>query len=260
MSKRFALLAILLVSSEAMAAKNCALDGTQGLTPAYGSTIVDTGSISPGDTLVSMGESNTRQIFNEVRDGDITLINSATGGCTIGGYARGSSKCWGNMPASADVIWMKPINRSQGIDPNVYVAALEQDIVGALTQLNNRVTGVREVWISAHHATPYAESRIDRNGNFRDPKQEEPYSHDAIKAIEAVISKHQNTYSFKLVNSAYLWANANIARADGLKWSCNDFGNDGMHLSSAGNLKAAGLLEDFIAVAKGAPPPVCKIP
>ena len=238
----------------ANAAKNCSLDGTAGLSPEYGQTIVDNGSISPGDTLASMGESNTRQIFAKVSS-NLNLVNSATGGCTIGSYARSSSKCWGNMPKSADVVWMKPINRSQGIDPNVYMAALEQDIVGALGEINDRMTGVKEVWLSAHHATPYADDRIDRNGVLKPPKQEEPYSHDAVFPIQNVVAKYQGAYPFRLVNSAYLWANANKARADGLQWVCGDFSDDGVHLSSGGNNKAAREVEAFIANAMGAAPP-----
>ena len=250
MVKLIQVAALLTLSASACAAKNCTLDGTAGLIPAYGQTLVQSGSLSAGDTLASMGESNTKQIFDHVSDPDIVLVNSATGGCTIGSYSRSSTKCWGNMPKSADVIWMKPINRSKGIDPETYKAALEQDIVGALTQISNRMTGVREVWMSAHHATPYS----DVNSRGVPPKQGEPYSHDSIIPIQNVAQIHANTFPFKLVISSYLWAPANTPRADGAQWHCEDFNNDGVHLSPTGYRKAAGMVEASIADAKGAVP------
>ena len=235
-------------TQRAEAALDCSLDGTAGLTEAYGQTVVDSGSIGPGETLASMGESNTQQIFAELKRSDINLVNSATGGCTIGSYARSSSKCWTPMPKSAAVVWMKPINRSKGIDPGVYVAALEQDIVGALRQISTRMTGVKEVWLSGHHATPYVTSSFP-------PKQAEPYSHDSILAIQAVVANYQGAYPFKLVNAAYLWAPASKPRADGLQWTCDLFSTDGVHLSTPGNQLAAGLLSDYISNALGSEPP-----
>jgi len=239
----------------AEAAKNCSLDGTAGLNPVYGQTIVDSGSVAPGDTIASMGESNTKQIFATIRRSDVNLVNSATGGCTIGNYARNNpSKCWNNMPKSAAIIWIKPINRSLGIDPGVYQAALEQDIVGALGEIEDRITGVKQVWLSGHHATPYAADRVVR-GVLKPPKQGEPYSHDSVFPIQNVVAQYQGAYSFRLVNSAYLWANANKQRADGLQWTCDDFVTDGVHLSDAGNAKAGDLVNQFIANALGAAPP-----
>ena len=241
-----------LITEKAMAAVDCSLDGTAGLTEAYGQTVVDSGSIGAGETLASMGESNTRQIFAQVQRSDINLVNSATGGCTIGNYARDNpSKCWDAMPKSAAVVWIKPINRSQGVDPGAYVATLEQDIVTALTQISTRITGVKEVWLSGHHATPYAGPRP----NGLPPKQEEPYSHDSILAIQSVVANYQGSYPFRLVNAAYLWAPASKPRADGLQWTCDLFSDDGVHLSSTGNQRAAGLLSDYISNALGAEPP-----
>ena len=237
----------LLPALPAEAALDCSLDATAGLNPEYGATGNTFASIPAGYTITSMGESNTNKIFKQVKSSSHSLINGADGGCVIGNYARPSgpkgASCWANMPKSADVVWMKPINRSKGIDPNVYVATLEQDIVGALTEISKQVSGVKEVWMSGHHATPYVTSR-------NPPKQAEPYSHDAIFAIQNVIAKYQGAWGFKLVLGPYLWANANKPRADGLQWNCADFDPDGVHLSSGGYRKAADLM-----VGNSTPPP-----
>ena len=248
MKKLFILLPFLF-SVNVYAAKDCSKDGTAGLNTEYNDSVSSFASIPTGYTITSMGESNTSQIFEEVVLNGRTLINGALGGCTIGSYARKSTKCWGNMPKSADIVWIKPINRSLGIDPNVYKAALEQDIVGALSEIESRMAGVKEVWMSGHHATPYSVDRLIR-GVIKPPKQGEPYSHDSIFPIQNVIAKYQGAYSFKLVMGPYLWANANKQRADGLQWTCDDFDDDGVHLTLEGNRKAAGVM-----VGDAPPPP-----
>lgn len=247
---KYFIIFLLALSVTAEAAKNCSLDGTAGLNPVFDSPVSSFASIPNGYTVCSMGESNTSQNFAEVVLNGRTLINSATGGCTIGNYARDNpSKCWDNMPKSCDIIWIKPINRSLGIDPNVYKAALEQDIVNALTEIENRMTGVKEVHMSGHHATPYSADRLIR-GVIKPPKQGEPYSHDSVFPIQNVIAQYQGAYSFKLVMGPYLWANANKPRGDGLQWGCDDFDDDGVHLNDKGNKKAAGIL-----VGSAPPPP-----
>jgi len=41
-----------------------------------------------------------------------------------------------------------------------------------------------------------------------------------------------------------------------LQWTCDLFSDDGVHLSSTGNQRAAGLLSDYISNALGSAPPV----
>lgn len=230
----------------AHAAKNCSKDGTAGLSVVNTGPQKDFSSIPLGYTVCSLGESNTNQIFQQVELNGRTLINSAQGGCAIGNYARFNStkgkSCWANMPKSCDVIWIKPINRSKGIDPNVYVAAVEQDLVTVLGEIGPRISGVKEVHLSGHHATPYS----DVNSRGAQPKQGEPYSHDSIFAIQNVIAQYQGAYSFDLVLGTNLWAKSDV-------WTCGDFRDDGVHLSygsNGGNAKAAGML-----VGNSTPPP-----
>ncbi len=229
---------LLLLPITVLAAKDCNLDQTRGLpqnNPGVGMTA------RAGETVAAMGESNTRQIFAHVR-GDLSLVNSATGGCTIGAYARGSSKCWGPMPTNADIVWMKPINRSKGIDLNVYNAGLDADIRGALQQIANRMPNVREVWVSGHHASPWAVA----NNRGAPPKQGEPYSWSSGIVAESVVN-NPPAVPFSVVNGPSLWR-------PGTFWTCNLFKDDGVHLTDAGNKLAGDMLTDAIAVALGQGP------
>ena len=240
-------LLLLVLAGTAQAAKDCSKDGTAGLSVVPTGPQMDFSTIPLGSKVCSLGESNTDQIFGTVVLPGRTLVNSSDGGCAIGNYARYDStkgkSCWSKMPASCDVIWIKPINRSNGMDPNVYTASVVQDLVIVLGEVEKRIDGVNSVYLSGHHATPYADGWIDRNGNYRDSKQGEPYSHDSIYAILDVIEQYQRAWSFDLILGVNLWGTSS-------EWTCDLFDPDGVHLNDKGNLYAGSKL-----VGGSAPPP-----
>lgn len=243
-------LLVVMLSNSANAAKSCADDQTIGLsqfTPNVNMTAI------PGEKVTSMGESNTSQIFQHVRSGSLTLVNGADGGCTIGNYARhGSTKgkeCWSKIPKDADIVWMKPILRSKGIDIDEYNRNLEEDIRTVLNLMNDSksnttyMPSLRTVWVSGHHATPWSVP----NSRGKPPKQGERYSHDSgIKAAEVVDSPPAGL-SFRVEHGPNLWRPGHF-------WTCDLFRDDGVHQTDAGQQIAADMLTDAIAVALGNDP------
>lgn len=249
-----ALMFAVVLFQPAEAALNCSADNSASLTPLYNQTIVNSASIPTGSVVVTMGESNWHHISEELRPrNDVTLINGADGGCAIGGIAKGRSDCWAKIPSNADVILLKPVNRSYGQPISAYESELEADTRKALEEIKKRRSNVSQVLLFAHHATPWAAP--GNNGN--PPKQGEHYSWYSGPVMQRVESNPPSGLGFTVTNAGYLWANGSYPRADGLQWSCDLFDNDGVHLSAEGNRIAALEVDRVLdnAIGGTAPPP-----
>jgi len=253
------LLFFTLFSASAKSAKNCSVDNSAGLTPSNQQSIVDSGFIAPGQVLTAVGESNTSQIFAQVKNSQIVLHNAAAGGCAIGSLARNVSKCWKNARSDTDVILMKPVNRSKGIDPAVYMTNLEADARKAIQLLPDKLKDLSQVWLVAHHATPWSSP----NNRGVPPKQGEPYSWWSGPVMANIrnnppLTTDGKPLPFEVLFTTDLWANGSVPRSDGLIWNCSDFSSDGVHLSDGSNIgndKAANEIEKTIANAFGSAPP-----
>lgn len=252
---KYTILLFLFLAATANAALNCSTDNSASLTPLYNQTIINSVSIPAGSVVVTMGESNWHHISNELRPrSDITLINGAVGGCAIGGIARGQSKCWNTIPSNADVILLKPVNRSRGETASSYAAALESDTRRTLERIRDQRPNVSQVLLVSHHATPWSAP----NNRGVPPKQGEPYSWWSGPIMQDVAANPPPNLGFSVTNWAYLWANGSYPRADGLQWSCDLFDNDGVHLHDpTGNRRAALEIDAALdnAIGGGNPPP-----
>ena len=226
--------------------------------PLYQQTVVDTGDLRPGDVVVPIGMSNWNQISEQVNFPSIQWVNAAAGGLTVSEWATGKQtsrngkKLWSAVPSNASIIWVNPVNRAN-TDLDTYVSATTNDTYQVLDYIAANYN-VREVWLTGLHGEPFAPLSS---------KQPNAYAYASGVIAEDV--SNNASYPFKVIHAAYIYAET-TPRGDGLFWSLSDFGGDKLHLSSSGNKKAAGLLEEYMTNAIGGSPDpdpdpeVCPIP
>lgn len=218
--------------------------------PLYDHTIVDSGSIQNGDTLIPMGMSNWKQINDQFDVAGINHVNIACGGCVVGTWASGNDfgpkgqRLWIDVPVTANVVWVNPVNRASG-SLDEYTTRTTADTIRLLELIAARLPNVREVWLTGLHGEPFAPLNS---------KQPDDFAFMSGVIADRVADNPPAGLPFVVRHAAYIYAGTS-PRADGLFWEQSDFRDDMLHLSSSGNKKAAALLETYALNALGASPP-----
>ncbi len=254
-------------AGRALAATICPLDG-------HGKPS-DQGKI----VLLGIGFSNTVQAFDGLmkvaaRDEELNpkllLVNGAVGGMSAemiqdAEKGRGAQywatvderlKATGVTREQVQVVWIKETNPGphSGTFPG-YVKALESQLGNIVRIVSERFPNVRLAYFSSRTYGGWAKPRP----NGTPPGNSEPFSYESGFAVKWLIERQVDgdpALNFDpakgpvrapwLSWSAYLWANGTAPRADGVRFSIDDFReNDRMHESPAGQLKVGGLLLQF---------------
>jgi len=234
--------------------------------------------------LISIGMSNTAQEFCAAQGPcngwtfagqaaadpgvgqGLTLINGALSSQTAPDWERPQQPNYDRIltdlltPAglSEDQVqaaWLKVANSQPSVslpDPNADVYQLAESIGNIVRTLKVRYPNIKQVFISSRIYGGYATTGTNP----------EPYAYEtglAVKwVIEAQIEQmagggvdplvgdlNYDTVAPWLGWAAYMWADGENARSDGLTWVRGDFVNDGTHPSTAGETKVGAMLLDF---------------
>lgn len=233
--------------------------------------------------LVSIGMSNTNQEFgafintygSEPGIADrLTLVNGALGGQASEAWAD-TELPWTNLatvltnasltPAQVGVVWVKLTHLEGysvcGNDPPFQgpvpcfpagAATLYDDMVVILQRIKDTFPNVKIAYLSGRVYGGY------HNGG----PSPDPFAYQSSFAMKALILDQITGNNPALAEpevpwlawGPYLWADGLTPRSDGLIWELGDFETDGIHPSTAGRVKVAGLLWDFLTTDPTATP------
>jgi hypothetical protein len=221
--------------------------------------------------LVSISMSNATQefsFFKRVADQDsrksdkLTIVDCAQGGQTMAAWAPPEGRNWdeamrrlqtaGVTPQQVQVAWVKLANAAPNGSMTDHLTKLEADTTTVLHNLKKRFPNLRIAYLGSRIYGGYATTGLNP----------EPYAYEGAFAVRHLIQKQMNgdeelasSKSPLLLWGPYLWSEGEKGRQfDDLKYSKNDFGDDGTHPSRSGQEKVAKQLLEFFAtspLAKG---------
>jgi Putative Ig domain/Abnormal spindle-like microcephaly-assoc'd, ASPM-SPD-2-Hydin/Transmembrane protein 131-like N-terminal len=228
-------------------------------------------SIASGQSpyvMISVGVSITRTIWDEfgpMEVGDpalnpnLVLVNAAIDGTDSPDWTSPTAGTWltitnnylpyQNVTANQVVAaWiMMPHSNQSGIYPND-MQNQENDLIAILQNLHTYFPNLQLAYVSSLHYGGYQPSN----------SYPEPYAYEFGLAVQNVIADQINGNPALNNNPAngpvmaplllwgpYNWANGLLGRNDGLTYDCQDVTSDGLHPSSIGRNKMAGLLSTF---------------
>lgn len=218
--------------------------------------------------MISVGVSITRTIWDEfgpMEVGDpalnpnLVLVNAAIDGTDSPDWTSPTAGTWltitnnylpyQNVTANQVVAaWiMMPHSNQSGIYPND-MQNQENDLIAILQNLHTYFPNLQLAYVSSLHYGGYQPSN----------SYPEPYAYEFGLAVQNVIADQINGNPALNNNPAngpvmaplllwgpYNWANGLLGRNDGLTYDCQDVTSDGLHPSSIGRNKMAGLLSTF---------------
>ncbi len=214
--------------------------------------------------FVSISMSNATQefsFFKQIADHDprksdkLTIVDCAQGGQTMAAWAQPDGKPWQEAlnrlqrsevtRQQVQIAWIKLANAGPSGSMNDHLTQLEADTVQVLHNLKARFPNLRIAYLSSRTYGGYAHTGLNP----------EPYAYEGAFAVRHLIQRQIAgikdlglDQSPLLVWGPYLWANGMKGRhIDGLKFSKEDFGDDGTHPSQIGRAKVANLLLEFFA-------------
>ncbi|HUI40973.1 MAG TPA: choice-of-anchor D domain-containing protein [Terriglobia bacterium] len=217
--------------------------------------------------MLSLGESATEQPFSEftsetnadpMKNPSLVLINGAQGGATANLLASTSSLYWvqimdyllpqSNVTADqVEVAFIDDVNSSSKLFP--YDA---QDLQGNLESIAQNLLyffpNIKMAFFSTLNYSGYS-TGVDN-------VEPEPESYESAFAAKWAIEDQINgdpALNYNPANgpvtapwigwSFYHWGNGLLPRSDGITWSCQDLGSDGLHPANPwGHIKIAGYL------------------
>lgn len=214
--------------------------------------------------FVSISMSNATQefsFFKQIADRDprksdkLTIVDCAQGGQTMAAWASPEGRPWPEAmkrlrqaevtAQQVQVAWVKLANASPRGSMKDHLTPLEADTVRVLHLLKTRFPNLRIAYLGSRTYGGYAHTGLNP----------EPYAYEGAFAVRHLIQKQlagSNDLTLDqaplLVWGPYLWANGRKGRnIDDLKFSREDFAEDGTHPSQSGRAKVAHLLLEFFA-------------
>jgi|HubBroStandDraft_1064217.scaffolds.fasta_scaffold00001_153 hypothetical protein len=218
--------------------------------------------------MISVGVSITRTTWDEFEpmeaadptvNSKLVLVNAAIDGTNAPNWTASNSGTWAaitdyylpyqNVTANQVVAaWiMMPRSNQNGVYPDD-MQNQENNLISILQDLHTYFPNLQLAYISSLHYGGYGPSN----------SYPEPYTYEFGLAVQNVIADQINGDAALNNNPAngpvmaplllwgpYLWANGLMGRDDGLTWDCQDFTSDGLHNSTVGRNKEAGLLTTF---------------
>ncbi len=219
--------------------------------------------------MISVGVSITRTDWDEFGPMEATdpavnpnlvLVNAAIDGTNAPDWTASNSGTWlsitnnylpyQNLTANQVVAaWlMMPHSNQSGTYP-ADMQNQENDLISILQDMHTYFPNLQLVYISSLSYGGY-------QGSLSYP---EPYTYEFGLAVQNVIAAQINGSNPALNNNPangpvmaplllwgpYMWTNGLLGRNDGLTWSCQDVTSDGLHPSTSGRNKSAGLMTSF---------------
>jgi hypothetical protein len=187
-------------------------------------------------------------------------VNAAIDGTNSTDWTASSSGTWltitnyylpyQNLTANQVVAaWlMMPRSNQSGTYP-ADMQNQENDLISILQDMHTYFPNLQLVYISSLTYGGY-------QGSLSYP---EPYAYEFGLAVQNVIADQINGTNPGLNNNPangpvvaplllwgpYMWTNGLLGRNDGFTWSCQDVTSDGLHPSTSGRNKSAGLMTTF---------------
>jgi uncharacterized protein (TIGR03437 family) len=207
--------------------------------------------------LLSVGMSNTTQEFSAfqqlaARDRNLnpqlTLVDGAQGGWSADRIVSNGAEYWsvadqrlrtaGATGAQVQVVWMKQADATPTLRFPEDARRLQSELAAIARTLRSRFPNLRLLYLSSRIYAGYASTRLNP----------EPYAYQSGFAVKWLLERQLQGEQPDLPWMSwgpYLWADGLQARADGLRWDCSDFEEDGTHPSPSGRRKVAAMLLDF---------------
>ncbi|MGH2725371.1 MAG: hypothetical protein ACRDKS_00175 [Actinomycetota bacterium] len=212
--------------------------------------------------FLSVGMSNTEAEFKEFikranadssKSKRVVVVNGAQKGKEAGEVAKAERGYWdevdarlaaaGVTPAQVGAIWMKETDGSPSLPFKEYIAKLENDFATIVQIAKDRYPNMWVTYVSTRVYGGYAVTDVSP----------EPWAYQDGFAAKGLIERQLSGQLPIGSNAApwlswgpYMWADGTKGRADGLKWFCGDFQEDGVHPSRSGTEKVANLLLNFL--------------
>lgn len=221
--------------------------------------------------LVSISMSNATQefsFFKQIADKDsrksdkLTIVDCAQGGQTMAAWAPPEGRNWDEAmnrlkraevtPQQVQVAWIKLANAGPNGSKSDHLTKLEADTTTVLQNAKKRFPNLRIAYLASRIYGGYATTGLNP----------EPYAYEGAFAVRHLIQKQVAgdtdlalDKSPLLLWGPYLWSEGEKGRKfDDLKYTKDDFSNDGTHPSNSGREKVAKQLLEFFAtspLAKG---------
>jgi hypothetical protein len=217
--------------------------------------------------LVSISMSNATQefsFFKRIADQDsrksdkLTIVDCAQGGQTMAAWAPPEGRNWdeamrrlqtaGVSPQQVQVAWLKLANAAPNGSMPDHLTKLEADTTTVLHNLKRRFPNLRIAYLASRIYGGYASTGLNP----------EPYAYEGAFAVRHLIQKQiggdealASAKSPLLLWGPYLWSEGEKGRKfDDLKYTKDDFSNDGTHPSNSGREKVAKQLLEFFATSR----------
>jgi hypothetical protein len=218
--------------------------------------------------LMSVGVSITRTVWDEfgpmeqadpALQSKLVLVNAAIDGTNAPDWTASTSGTWATItnfylpyqnvtPNQVVAAWiMMPDSGQSGTYPGD-MQNQENDLISILQNLHTYFPNLQLAYVSSLTYGGY-------QGALNYP---EPYAYEFGLAVQNVIADQINGNPALNNNPAngpvmaplllwgpYPWTNGLLGRSDGLTWDCQDVTSDGLHPSTSGRNKEAGLLSTF---------------
>lgn len=217
--------------------------------------------------FLSIGMSNCTQEFqafmtlasaDAAKNPRVQLVDGAQGGQTAAIIANPNANFWtvvdqrlataGATGAQVQVVWFKEADANPTAAFPVHAQTLQSEFTTILVNLKTRFPNLRIAYLASRIYAGYATTSLNP----------EPFAYEQGFAVKWTIESQINGSALNhdpaqgpvvapwIDWGTYNWANGLIPRSDGLTWLCSDFQPDGTHPSTAGRLKVANLLFQFV--------------
>ncbi len=210
--------------------------------------------------VVSLGMSNAYQEFGtfmETVDGlaDVSPLvkfaNGAVGGQPMNEWADPTDNAWdvslerikadGLAASEVQIVWMK-----MGSQLGQLKGSQSERIEAERGWLTQTIANAKAVFPNLKRV--YMSSRIYAGYNDSPNHNEPETGFDNGLSVKTVVADSiAGKTAVWAAWGPYLWADGTKERSDGLTWECADFVNDGVHPSTAGELKVTNLLVEFLS-------------
>jgi hypothetical protein len=204
-------------------------------------------NVQSGTVLLSIGMSNTTQLFSKLDPAvtRLTLVDGAQGGCVARKFAQATHTCWsgvtsalsakGKTASDVSVVWIMAVNparTSQSVSS--YVSGLSKDLNNVVKNVRTKYGTDTLILMSGLHHEVYApKSSI----------QPEPHAWESSNIVNSIVAANSDVDW-----GPYLWNPAPQARADGMNITCAmASGTGGVHLTSGGSQYAASWFETWFS-------------
>lgn len=193
-----------------------------------------------------------------LRDPAVVAVNGAEGGASADVIRDPAHPYWsrvltrvaqaGLTPEQVQALWVMDAVKNPTAPFPLDAEQLQQDLTAIVQILNAMFPNARLCFVSSRIYAGYAVTDLSP----------EPYAYESGFAVKWLIEAQINgapelNYDPRrgtvaapwLAWGPYTWADGLHARADGLTWTCTDFGSDGTHPSIQGSEKVGSMLVDF---------------